>query len=312
MSRVVVALGGNALLRRGQALTDANQQQNVEVASEHLARVAAEHELVVSHGNGPQVGLLALQGAAYGKVPTYPLDVLGAETQGMIGYLVSREIGNQLNHAKPVSVLLTMIQVDPADPAFADPTKPIGPFYSSDEAEQLEADKGWEFRPDGDAYRRVVPSPKPMRIVELDQIKALLAMDAVVICAGGGGIPTMADARGDIQGIEAVVDKDYATELLAEGISADQFMMATDVDAVYVNWKQPDQAAIARAHPDAIAALADSLPAGSMRPKVMAAVDFVRATGNEAMIGTLTQISEVLAGNAGTIVTTAADGLEYR
>lgn len=310
--RVVVALGGNALLRRGQALTDENQQKNVAVASEFLAAVADEHELVVSHGNGPQVGLLALQGAAYEKVPTYPLDVLGAQTQGMIGYLVSRELGNLLPPEKPVSVILTMIEVDSDDPAFGDPTKPIGPFYDADESEQLRAEKGWDFRPDGDAYRRVVPSPRPSKVVELAQIKALLDTDAVVICAGGGGIPTMLGADGERDGIEAVVDKDFATELLAEGIDADRFVMATDVDAVYLDWGKDTQRAIARAHPDAVDELAAGLPAGSMRPKVLAAIDFVRNTGHEAAICTLTDIVRTLNGDAGTVVSLDADGLEFR
>ncbi len=312
MSRIVIALGGNALLRRGQALTDDNQQQNVELACDHLARVAADHELVISHGNGPQVGLLALQGAAYEKVPTYPLDVLGAETQGMIGYLVSRELNNRLPGSAPIAVLLTMVEVDPADPAFAEPSKPIGPFYDADEADRLAAERGWEFRPDGDAYRRVVPSPKPKRIVELTQIKALLGDGAVVICAGGGGVPIMTGPDGRTDGIEAVIDKDFASELLAEGIGADRFMMATDIDSVYLNWKQPDQASIARAHPDAIEAVADTFPAGSMRPKVLAAAAFARATGEQAMIGSLGQITEILAGDAGTVITTEADGIEYR
>ncbi len=312
MSRVVIALGGNALLRRGQALTDENQQHNVEVACDHLARVAAEHELVVSHGNGPQVGLLALQGAAYEKVPTYPLDVLGAETQGMIGYLVSRELNNRIPGPAPIAVLLTMVEVDPDDPAFAEPTKPIGPFYGAEEADRLRTERGWELRPDGDAYRRVVPSPKPKRVVELPQIKALLDDGTVVICAGGGGVPIMTGPDGRTDGIEAVIDKDFASGLLAEGIDADRFVMATDIDAVYVNWNRPDQAAIARAHPDAIEELAPNFPAGSMRPKVLAAAAFARATGHRAAIGSLGQITDILAGDAGTVISTEADGIAYR
>lgn len=311
MSRVVIALGGNALLRRGQALTASNQQHNVMVASEHLAAVAAEHELVVSHGNGPQVGLLALQGAAYEKVPTYPLDVLGAETQGMIGYLVARELGNRLD-GRSVAALLTMIEVDPADPAFANPTKPIGPFYDSDEADALVEERGWEMAADGDAYRRVVPSPRPSQIVELDQIRALLDGGSVVICAGGGGVPTMVGADGVRQGVEAVVDKDFASELLARGLGADRFVMATDIDAVYVDWRQPSQRAIARAHPDAMGDITDTLPAGSMRPKVLAAIDFARSTGGQSIIGALGDITDLLSGGAGTVVTNDADGIEYR
>jgi carbamate kinase len=310
--RVVVALGGNALLRRGQALTDENQAENIALAADQLAPLALDHELVVSHGNGPQVGLLALQGAAYGEVPPYPLDVLGAETQGMIGYLVSRELGNRLPFEKPLAVLLTMIEVDPDDPAFADPTKPIGPFYDADQAERLAAEKGWVFRPDGDAYRRVVPSPRPKRIFERRQIEWLLEKGAVVICAGGGGIPTMYVGDRRLIGVEAVIDKDFASQLLAEGIRADRFVMATDADAVYTGWGTPEQRAIARAHPSAILEIADRFPAGSMRPKVVAAADFATNTGNVALIGTLSEIGGMLEGSAGTAVTLEADGIEYR
>lgn len=310
--RVVVALGGNALLRRGQALTDENQAENVAVAADQLAPIARDHQLVVSHGNGPQVGLLALEGAAYEEVPAYPLDVLGAETQGMIGYLVTRELGNRLPFEKPLAVLLTMIEVDPEDPAFSNPTKPIGPFYDSDEADALAAEKGWVFRPDGDAYRRVVPSPRPQRIFELRQIQWMLEKDAVVICAGGGGIPTMYVGDRRLVGVEAVIDKDFASELLAEGIESDRFVMATDVDAVYVDWGSPDQRAIARAHPKAILDIAEQFPAGSMRPKVTAAADFASNTGNVALIGTLSDIGAMLEGSAGTAVTLEADGIEFR
>jgi len=162
--RVVVALGGNALLRRGQAMTAENQRQNVRTACLELAPLAIDHELVIAHGNGPQVGLLALQGAAYKEVPTYPLDVLGAETQGMIGYLVEQELGNLVPFDKPLATMLTMIEVDPADPAFQDPTKPIGPIYDKESADGMAKEKDWTFKPDGDYFRRVVPSPKPKRI----------------------------------------------------------------------------------------------------------------------------------------------------
>jgi len=310
--RIVVALGGNALLRRGQALTDENQVENIALAADQLAPVALHHELVVSHGNGPQVGLLALQSAAYTDVAPYPLDVLGAETQGMIGYLVSRELGNRLPFEKPLAVLLTMIEVDPADPAFDDPTKPIGPFYGSEQAQQLESEKGWVFRADGDMYRRVVASPRPKRIFELNQIRWLLDKGAVVICAGGGGIPTMYEDDRRLVGVEAVIDKDFASGLLAEGIGADRFIMATDADAVYVDWGTPQQRPIARVHPDAILAMADDFPAGSMRPKVIAAAEFATNSGNVAFIGTLADIGNMLEGTAGTAVTVEADGIEYR
>lgn len=310
--RVVVALGGNALLRRGQDLTDENQRENVAVACDELAPIALEHELVISHGNGPQVGLLALQGEAYAKVPAAPLDVLGAQTQGMIGYLVEQELGNRLPPDKPLATLLTMIEVDPADPAFTDPTKPIGPFYDRDSAEELRRSKGWVFRPDGDAYRRVVPSPRPKRIFELDQIRWMLEHDAVVICAGGGGIPTMYDEERRLVGVEAVIDKDHASGLLATGLGADYFIMATDADAVYVDWGKPTQRPIARAHPEALMEIANQFPVGSMGPKVVAACEFATETGNAAGIGGLTDIDELLVGTAGTVVTTRQPGIVFR
>ncbi len=309
--RVVVALGGNALLRRGQDLTDENQRANVAVACEELAPIALEHELVISHGNGPQVGLLALQGDAYAEVPAAPLDVLGAQTQGMIGYLVEQELGNLLPFDKHLATILTMIEVDPEDPAFADPTKPIGPFYDLQRSDELRQSKGWVFRADGDAYRRVVPSPRPKRIFELDQIRWLLEHGAVVICAGGGGIPTMYD--GDrLIGVEAVIDKDHATGLLAADLAADFFIMATDAEAVFVDWGQPTQRPIARAHPDALMEIADQFPAGSMGPKVVAACEFASATGKSTGIGGLTDIDEMLDGTAGTIITTEQQGIVYR
>src|SRR3974390_2161749 len=218
--RIVVALGGNALLRRGEAMTVENQRANVAVACRHLAAVADSNELVISHGNGPQIGLLALEGAAYEAVPVYPLDVLGAETQGMVGYLLEQELGNRLPVERELATLLTMIEVDPRDPAFGDPTKPIGPQYRAEEAAALEAERGWTFRPDGDHLRRVVPSPLPKRIVEYRQVAALLAAGSIVICAGGGGIPPAGDADGRLYGVEAVIDKDQASILLARDLDA--------------------------------------------------------------------------------------------
>jgi carbamate kinase len=224
--RVVVALGGNALLRRGEPLTAENQRVNARAACEALAPVAKEHELVISHGNGPQVGLLALQGAAYGEVPTYPLDLLGAQTEGMIGYLIQQELGNVLPFEKHLATLLTQIEVDPKDPAFGDPTKPIGPVYTEDEAKALAAEKGWTFKPDGASMRRVVPSPLPRRIFGVETIELLLGQGCVVICAGGGGIPVMytdesVPAGRRLVGIEAVIDKDLASALLAAALKAD-------------------------------------------------------------------------------------------
>jgi len=310
--RVVVALGGNALLRRGEPMTSENQRENVAVACERLAPIAAHHELVVSHGNGPQVGLLALQNAAFRDVPGYPLDVLGAETQGMIGYLVEQELGNRLPFRKPLATILTMIEVDPADPAFANPTKFIGPCYGRAAAEELTADKGWSFKADGDSMRRVVPSPKPKRIFEARQIEWLLERGCVVICAGGGGIPTMYVEGEQLTGVEAVIDKDYATGLLATDLGADVFVMATDAEAVYLDFGKPTQRAIARVHPDTLMTYTMQFAEGSMLPKVIAAYDFARATGKPAAIGSLADIGGMLEGTAGTIVTTEGTGIAFR
>ena len=235
--RVVVALGGNALLKRGEPMTAERQRANIKVAAAALARVAKNHELVVSHGNGPQVGLLALQGEAYKDVEAYPLDILGAETQGMIGYMLEQELGNQLPFEVPLATVLTMVEVDPADPAFKDPTKFVGPVYDEARATALAAEKGWNVKPDGQYWRRVVPSPRPKRIFELRPTKWLLDHGTVVICAGGGGVPTMYAPNEERQliGVEAVIDKDLATSLLARELGADLFVMATDVDGVYAD-----------------------------------------------------------------------------
>lgn len=308
--RVVVALGGNALLRRGEPMTIENQRANVAVACEHLAPVAAAHELVVSHGNGPQIGLLALEGAAYQPVPVYPLDVLGAETQGMVGYLVEQELGNRLPFETPLATLLTMIEVDPADPAFEEPTKPIGPLYSAEEAADLERERGWVFRPDGDHLRRVVPSPAPKRIFEERQIRWLLDAGAVVICAGGGGIPTAYGEGRQLHGVEAVIDKDHASGLLARDVQADVFVMATDTPAAFLGYGTSEVRGITAAHPDQLLERHSAeFAAGSMLPKVIAACDFARATGKPAVIGQLADIDALVTGEAGTRISTDVDGV---
>jgi len=308
--RVVVALGGNALLRRGQPMTVDNQRENVGVACDRLAPIAEHHELVISHGNGPQIGLLALEEAAYVEVADSPLDVLGAETQGMIGYLIEQELGNRLPFDKPLASLLTMIEVDPDDPAFDDPTKPIGPVYDRDEAEKLAADRGWAFKPDGDKLRRVVPSPAPRRIFEHRPIHWLLDRGCVVICAGGGGIPTAYGPGRRLTGVEAVIDKDHASALLARDIEADALIMATDAPSAFVGFGSSAQQAIVRADPDQLLAeYRDEFAQGSMLPKVVAACDFAKATGKPATIGALTDIEAMLAGTAGTRVTTDVDGV---
>ena len=311
--RVVVALGGNALLRRSEPLTAENQRANARVACRALAPVALEHELVISHGNGPQVGLLALQGSAYTAVDPYPLDLLGAQTEGMIGYVIQQELGNELPLEKRLASLLTLVEVDCDDPAFQDPTKPIGPIYTAEDAAKLESQKGWVFKPDGDYFRRVVPSPLPRRIFGLEPIEWLLERGAAVICAGGGGIPVMytdepAAAGRRLVGVEAVIDKDLASALLATDLDAEALVIVTDVDAVYVDWGTPTQRAIRRASP---AALAETeFAAGSMGPKVRAACSFVERTGGLAAIGSISDTEALLRGEAGTVVTRDAEGLE--
>lgn len=307
--RVVIALGGNALLRRGQALTAENQRENVQVAAKAMAPIAAEHELVISHGNGPQVGLLALQGAAYKPDEAYPLDVLGAQTEGMIGYMIEQELGNLLPFEVPFATILTMIEVDAADPAFKDPTKFIGPVYDEATARKFAEEKGWAIRQDGDKWRRVVASPQPRRIFEIRPIQWLLEKKTIVICAGGGGIPTVYDADRNLHGIEAVIDKDFASELLARDLGADLFIMATDADAVYADWGTPEQRAIRSAAPEAMRNF--DFAAGSMGPKVDAACQFAERTGKAAAIGALADLPAIVEGHAGTTITGRTIGLDW-
>ena len=299
--KVVVALGGNALLRRGQALSADNQLDNIRRAAAQLARVAAVHELVLTHGNGPQVGLLALQSAAYAAVESYPLDVLGAQTDGMIGYLLEQELANLLPATRTVATLLTRVEVNPRDPAFEHPTKPIGPVYTQAEAARIAAEKHWTMAPDGTGLRRVVASPMPLRVLGVEPIRWLLARGALVIAAGGGGIPVARAADSHtLHGVDAVIDKDLCSGLLAHALQADCLLIATDVAAVYVDWGQPSQRALHQITPQALAAFA--FPAGSMGPKVEAACRFVRASGKRAAIGSLDDIEGLLAGTAGTQV----------
>lgn len=306
--RIVVALGGNALQRRGEPMTVDGQRANIAVAARALAPAAMEHELVITHGNGPQVGLLALQAAAYDDVSDYPFDVLGAQTEGMIGYLIEQELGNLLPFDKPVATMLTMTEVDPADPAFTNPTKFVGPVYSEADAERLAQTRGWSVRQDGQLWRRVVPSPAPVRIFESRPVQWLLQQGCVVVCAGGGGIPTMyRPGTRTLIGVEAVIDKDRASAVLAEGLAADLLVVATDVEAVYLDWGTPEQVAIAAAHPDA---LKDELfPAGSMGPKVEAAARFARNTGHPAVIGSLADLAGMIVGRSGTVIDVNVDGI---
>jgi carbamate kinase len=309
--RVVVALGGNALLRRGAPMTVRNQRESISTACKALAPVALEHELVISHGNGPQVGLLALQAAAFDESAAYPFDVLGAQTEGMIGYLIEQELGNLLPADKPIATLLTMTEVDPGDPAFADPTKFVGPVYTAEQARKVAQDNGWVVKPDGPHWRRVVPSPLPKRIFEIRSVEWLLAHSAVVICAGGGGIPTMfLPGTRTLVGVEAVIDKDRASAVLAHDLGADSLVIASDVEGVYVDWAEPSQRVISAAHPDSLAEI--QFAAGSMGPKVSAAVEFASRTGRPASIGALSEITDMLAGRAGTKVSTQSVGVTYR
>lgn len=308
--RIVVALGGNALLRRGEPLTADNQRANIRIAAEQIAKIHPGNELVIAHGNGPQVGLLSLQAQSYKPDEAYPLDVLGAETEGMIGYIIEQELGNLLDFEVPFATLLTQVEVDANDPAFKDPTKFIGPVYGKEEAERLAKEKGWVVKADGDKFRRVVASPKPKRIFEIRPIKWLLEKSSIVICAGGGGIPTMYGENGKLQGIEAVIDKDLCSSLLAEQLDADLLVIATDVNAAYVDFNKPTQKAIAQAHPDELERL--GFAAGSMGPKVQAACDFARHTGKVAVIGSLADIEDIVKGTAGTRVSTSMPGIDYR
>jgi carbamate kinase len=307
--RIVIALGGNALLKRGEPMTADAQRANVRIAAQAIAPLAQEHQFVISHGNGPQVGLLALQGAAYKPDEAYPLDVLGAETQGMIGYMIEQELGNLLPFEVPFASLLTMVEVDPDDPGFNNPTKFVGPVYDKAEADRLAAARGWVVKADGDKWRRVVASPQPKRIFEIRPIRWLLDQGTVVICAGGGGIPTMykKGAERNLVGVEAVIDKDLCSELLARELSADLFVMLTDAEAVYLDWGKPTQRAVRSATPAELSNI--GFAAGSMGPKVDAACHFAQTTGKKAAIGALADLADIIAGKAGTTISVQADGM---
>lgn len=307
--RVVVALGGNALLRRGEPMSAEVQRDNVRSAASSIAElVRAGHQLVVTHGNGPQVGLLALQAAAQKPDESYPLDILGAETEGMIGYLIEQELENALPDGPRVATLLTQVEVDPNDAAFQRPTKPVGPVYSQAEAQEIAAVRGWSVAPDGDKFRRVVPSPPPRHIPDVDLIRLLLEAGVIVICAGGGGIPVIRRPDGSLIGVQAVIDKDRTAGLLAEEIGADALLLLTDVDSVYLDWGKPGQRALRRATPKAM--VNERFAAGSMGPKVEAASTFVNSTGGIAGIGRLDQALGILQGIEGTLILT--DGVSAR
>jgi carbamate kinase len=299
--RVVLALGGNALLRRGEAAEAETQRRNVEVAVAAMAPIAQRHEVVVTHGNGPQIGLLALQSAAYGAVRPYPLDLLGAESEGMIGYLIDLALTNALP-GRDIATLLTQVEVDPEDPAFSRPNKPIGPTYAETEARRLAEHASWAMIRDGAGWRRAVPSPSPRRIREIDTIRLLLRAGVIVVCAGGGGIPVVVTAAGGLKGVEAVIDKDLAAALLAEAVGAEALLLLTDVPGVWTRWPMGEGEPILRATPGELRA--HGFAAGSMGPKVEAACRFVERTGGRAAIGAIDQAEAVLAGTAGTQVRT--------
>jgi carbamate kinase len=299
--RVVVALGGNALLKRGEPMTVEVQRANVRKAAAALADLAQDHDIVVAHGSGPQVGLLALQAAALKDVPPYPLDVISAESIGMIGYLVEQELANALPPATRLATLLTHIEVDLDDPAFGRPEKPIGQVYDRSQAESARVAHGWPMVEETSGrWRRVVPSPLPKRIVQIDVIRLLVDAGVVTICVGGGGIPVVRDASGGLQGVEAVIDKDRAAGLLAADLAADAFLMLTDVDAVYLDWGTPQQRPVRAAQPAELSAYPFS--PGSMGPKVEAACQFSETPGRIAGIGRLEDARAILEGKAGTIV----------
>ncbi|MDO4906905.1 carbamate kinase [Neisseria sp.] len=308
--RIVIALGGNALLKRGEPLTSSNQRANVREACEQIAKIYPGNQLIITHGNGPQVGLMALQSNAYKDVPMYPLDVLGAESVGMIGYMIQQELANFVPKEASLTTVLTQTEVDPKDPAFQKPSKPVGPVYSKEEADAVAAEKGWTMAQDNDKYRRVVPSPLPTRIFGLKPLKTLIENNYILICAGGGGIPTYYDESGRLCGAEAVIDKDLATALLAASVDADMLVIATDIDGVYLDWGTEKQRLVHAANPDEIEKI--DFAAGSMGPKVQAAANFARSTGKTAVIGALRDIERIVSGGAGTRISTGTCGIRCR
>ncbi len=310
--RIVVALGGNALLRKDEALSMENQQKAIASAASSLAdAIYAGHHLVITHGNGPQVGLLALQSLAGPQEGMLPLDVLGAESEGWIGYELELALRNALPEGAAVVTVVTQTLVDSNDPAFSTPTKPIGPVYEEAVARRLATEHLWSIAKDGHGWRRVVASPKPLDIIEIVSIKRLVNMGVTVICAGGGGIPVRAGTDGKLAGVEAVVDKDLTGALLARQAEADLFVMLTDVAGVYLDYGGEEQRAIANSGPKDLIAHAAAFRAGSMGPKVEAACAFVQETGQPAAIGALSDLAEIIGGRRGTLISPGGGKISF-
>ena len=299
--RVVVALGGNALVTRGEPLTDV-QRDRARAAAQALAPVAQRHQLVLCQGDGPQVGLFALEAAACEDVEVPPLDVLDAHSERVTGYVLEHELRNLLPPDVPVATVLTSVEVDPLDPAFAQPSRFVGPLYDAAHSRALAEQHRWVFKPDGRFLRRVVPSPEPTRILEIEPVNWLLDRGTVVICAGGAGIPAARRSSSGctLERVDAVIDADLVSELIARGVDADLLVLATDVDAVYADWGLRTQRRLRRVTPTTLRSM--ELRPGSMGPKVEAAARFVESTGRRAAIGSVGDIAAMVAGTGGTVV----------
>ena len=306
--KVVIALGGSALLKRGEPLEAAVQRTNVARAAEYIAGIARAHTVVVTHGNSPQVGLLALQSEAYREVHPFPLDILSAQSEGMIGYLIETELQSRLPKRQIVT-LLTQVEVSPNDPAFKNPSKMIGPALTAQDAKRLARERGWAVAADGPKWRRVVASPEPRRIKELAAIRLLMSSGAIVVCAGGGGIPVVTSPSGAVHGTDAVIDKDLAAALLAHQLGADALLLLTDVEAAFILWGTQHQRPIHETMPEQLRKL--TFMPGSMKPKIEAACRFVEAGGKFAGIGQLEHAAEILEGLRGTIVRPTGVSLDF-
>ncbi len=308
--RTVLAIGGNAVNKPGEKATAENMRKNIAHTMDFLSdMILKDYSLIITHGNGPQVGnILIQQDMAKDKIPTFPLDVNVAQTQGSLGFFIAQTLRNELikkGCAKTVSSIVTQVVVDPEDPAFKEPTKPVGPFYSEADGKALAEEKGWDFVEDsGRGWRRVVPSPKPLDIVEKDVIADLIEKDMVLVAAGGGGIPVRREDNGELFGVEAVIDKDRASALLALEIEADELIILTGVDQVCVNFGKENEESLAKMTiEEAEKYLAEGqFPKGSMGPKIEAAVQFVKESGKKCLITSMEKLNEALDGKTGTYI----------